>query len=253
MKRIILGMVLGFTLVEGAFAECTYSMNGVINEAGASGFPSIVGQKASYTLQATSGQINYRARNPNFDPKASVLSGYASLPENGISAFEFKSQVISYDLPGTENTMQAYTLLGVDESDKVHSLSITYSNNTSIQNYKRTLLIMQYGPSSTGQGVEIKHIDVKPYSDNAIQNLGVYLNQNTSKYGLIINNVDEGYVGTFSNKIRKVVFQYEGSIANVPTTSTNIGKPLSMELITDHARMVSSFPAGAKDICGNTI
>jgi hypothetical protein len=249
MKKIIMGMILGSTAIS-SWAACNYDLNGT--NAGTLAFPSVVNQKATYSIAATTTQLDYSAINSNFDPNATTITGDIQFVSNGIIAFELDTTVIPNDLPGTEGVMQSYVLMGLDANNKQHGLSIAYSNNTSVQNYKRAILIMQTGPNGSGNPTVLS-VDVKPYSASTNQNIGVYINQNSNQYGLIINGVNQGYVGNFSSQIKKAIYQIGAATYKVPTSSTNIGKPLSMELITDHSKMKNAYPTGTTDICGNAI
>jgi len=249
MLKIFIGMILGGTAISG-WAACNYDLSGT--NADTLAFQSVINQKATYSIEPTATQLDYSAVNSNFDPNSTNITGDIQLPLNGIIAFELDSTVIPTDLSGTEGVGQGYTFLGIDTNNKPHGLSIAYSNNTAIQNYKRAILIMQTGPDGNGNS-SLLSADVKPYSANAIQNIGVYINQNSNQYGLIINGVNQGYVGNFSSQLKKAIYQIRAATYKVPTNSTNIGKSLTMELITDHNKMKNTYPAGTKDICGNAL
>ena len=249
MKKIMMGMVLAGMSMSG-WAACSYNLGGTM--AGMLAFPSVTNQKATFVITPTTTQLEYAALNPNFDQNSMILSGDIQFVSNGIVAFELDSTVIPTDLPDPESIVQVYTFLGVDANNKPHYLSIAYSNNTAIQNYERSLVLLQSGPDENGNSKIITG-DVKPYSADVKQNIGVYINQNSNQYGLIINDVNQGYVGSFSSQIKKGVFKISASIDKIPANSTNIGKPLSVELITDRSKMKNTYPTGTTDICGNVI
>lgn len=137
MKKIILGLLVGLVMTGSAFANCTYDMNGT--DPSASAFPSVVNQKGTFSIKPTTTQLDYQAMNSNFNPNSPTLTGDIQLISSGITAFEFKTEVIPTDLPGTESIMQGYSFIGFDANNKMHALSLGYSNNTAVQNYKELL------------------------------------------------------------------------------------------------------------------
>lgn len=85
------------------------------------------------------------------------------------------------------------------------------------------------------------------------QKIGIYVNQDTKQVGVIYNGVNKGYVSTNPSKINSLAFTNGMAYYGTDSTSPNIGKVHSVELITDKNQFQFTYPTGTKDICGNVI
>ncbi|OTG67668.1 DUF4882 family protein [Acinetobacter silvestris] len=88
-------------------------------------------------------------------------------------------------------------------------------------------------------------------TSDGYQQIGIYINQNTKQMGVIYNGVNKGYISTHPQKIANLSFEMNMSSYGVEATSPNIGKDLSVDLITDKSKFSFIYPVGTKDICNN--
>lgn len=250
IKILILGLItLGTTNIHAA---CLYDLKGKDTFTSSPVplmFPNINNQKLSYKILNNSQQITYSAVNSNFKFNNEIPQGSLSLPNSGVVALELNTGVLANELIGKNNDAKGFNILAFDEQNKTTALSITYGNNSAIQNYKKPLLILLVEPINNSN--EITYSYLQPYNNNSKQNIGLYLNQSSNQIGLIINKQNLGYVATLNSKIKSITVQANALFSGFEASSIYLNNELNLELVTDKSKFTNTFPTGTKDICGN--
>jgi hypothetical protein len=68
-----------------------------------------------------------------------------------------------------------------------------------------------------------------------------------------VNGVNKGYLSNYNLPVINSFFMIAAALNGISPNSPNIGKEVSIELITDATKMTQSYPTGTTDICGNAI
>lgn len=169
------------------------------------------------------------------------------VPQTGVFAFEIKFKVPTSPLNNGEQLL-FFPIggVGTNAGIQAHASISVYLNRTDTGESTNKLFI---GDSNASTILEI------PIGNtvDGYQHLGVYYNQSSRQVGYIFNGVNKGYLDSYSQVIKKYGYTLGAVITGFTPTSHNIGKEISIELITDAAKMTQTYPTGTKDICGNTI
>ncbi len=86
-----------------------------------------------------------------------------------------------------------------------------------------------------------------------MQRIGFYFDQDAKKIGIIVNGVNKGYLANYSEGFNHFAFAALGGQAGMNSSSANINKEVSAELVVDHSKLQFNYPSGTKDICGNAL
>ncbi|WP_287911859.1 DUF4882 family protein [Acinetobacter sp.] len=166
--------------------------------------------------------------------------GDLNIPTTGTLAYELEIKTPLNLLYGEQITIGP--LLAVGTSDSSNSSGIIASqydsNNLGVVGYNnfQTSSSQNYATNVSGKN-----------------RIGVYFNQSTKNWGVIINGVNKGYVGHLDYAVDNYGFQFSVGTSGFTQSSPSIGKAVTVELITDKNLFEFVYPSGAKDICGNTI
>ncbi|WP_288386420.1 DUF4882 family protein [uncultured Acinetobacter sp.] len=229
-------------IIQNSFAaECSYDFN--VNT-----YPVVSGKKYKFTTLSSNEAKEYGALR-TLDGGLNNNFIYKGLPESGIYSFELKSEVIPYDLPDNESVLLIYSIL-LKSNYSDYRIIVYYPNNSFHENNKRKLIVNMVKT--------VNHVDSVVFNgsyqyDRLNQKLGFYFNQNTNQIGLIINGINQGYVANINDKLNQIGFFMSGGFPPFAANSSNLGKVLSQEYIFDRSQLSSGFPAGTKDICGNSL
>lgn len=260
MKKLVLGSLITIAATSNVFAECTYNFDANQTQlnaisSGIEPFPNITGQKASIILQATNTNKLYVATSSGYgnnkisDPTKDI--GDVPLSQSNIIAYEMIIKVPNINLSG--NSILALfpgAFMGTKDGKNVLMNMLVSFNNIPAQ------------PNSIFAGWHVADVSTgNVLSENLLSNsdvnngvrVGFYINQQTQQVGVISNGNNLGYIGSYTVKPSAGYFTINFGAQNIPTGSPIIGKEVSVELITDHAKLQNTYPTGAKDICGNVI
>jgi hypothetical protein len=80
--------------------------------------------------------------------------------------------------------------------------------------------------------------------------IGLYVNNATGQCGATVNGIDYGYLGSIGPAGDSYSFYLSSSN---PNSASDVGKTITLTLVSNASDMTQPFPAGAKDPCGNTI
>lgn len=256
MKKLNFAVLLSLNVLSTqGFSQCNYDLEGFLNEpfnSAAQKFPVASGQKVSYKIMSTTKQMVYSANHNNFKLNNNIATGTLPITNSGVVGFEFNVDTISNELIGTNNIGKGMNVLMFDSNQETLGvITIMYGNNSSIQNYKKPLLIwvMQKNPSSNSN--EITYAYLQPYDSSSTQNVGIYINQNSNQIGFMLNKQNLGYVDVMNTKINSITFQPQALFSGFEASSPYLNKTMSIELITDKSKFTNTFPTGTKDLCGN--
>ncbi|MDR0238429.1 DUF4882 family protein [Acinetobacter sp.] len=256
MKRLTIAILTGLMSASG-WSACTYDLDVTqatldAKEPGAKVFPNINVQKGSFNISSTT-------TSPN-DMKLYILSNNSDklgsrkgviVPQNTIYAFEYKFKIPTNQLTGIEQIVFfPIASTGVNSSGSQTTLisnlgylnssrlGTTPANTISISNGDASVILVNHNVTNTPDGY---------------QHIGIYVNPSSKQVGYIINGVNKGYLANYDFQIATSTFIFGAGILGFTPTSPNIGKEISIELITDATKMTQTYPTGTKDICGNTI
>lgn len=81
-------------------------------------------------------------------------------------------------------------------------------------------------------------------------NLGLYINNSTGQLGLIINGDNKGYITDILPPNLTKLVMTPVSHNEMLWDDANIGKEISINLITDRSLLKNTYPTGTKDLCG---
>ncbi len=224
-------------------AECSYDFN--VNT-----YPVVSGKQYKFTTLSNTDSIGYLAGRTT----TGTLDGspiFKSLSQSGVTGFELKSGVLTYNLPDNEAFSQNYLVELKGENNTNYLMFIHYGNNSFSDSIPRVLIVHIAKKTSGSDIVLYSHF--YSYDNQANQKTGLYFNQDTKQIGLIINGINQGYVVNMTEKLKEVGFALTGSLSAFAANSPNLGKVLSQEFIFDHSQLSSGYPAGTKDICGNPL
>ncbi|MEG0343512.1 MAG: DUF4882 family protein [Acinetobacter sp.] len=255
MKRIIMGMVLGGATIS-SWAACNYDfdatqaqVSSVMPGLNVTKMTNLSKSKVQAIVSSTSGTDFFVAMSSDIATKKQVLlnnNSYALpvgdliIPTSGVLVYEYELKA-----PINLNSGEKITvgpLFGVGTSGSSGSSGVLVANyeqsTVGVSGYNNAQITDNQVYSSTGTGVN---------------RIGIYFDQTAKQWGTIINGINKGYIGTLNHAVDNYSFQFSVGISGVSTTSTSIGKVVSLELITDKNQFQFTYPSGAKDICGNTI
>lgn len=256
MKKLTIALLTGLICASG-WSACTYDLDVTqatldSKQSGSTVFPNVNGQTASFNISSTTTSTNnqkYYVISNNKD-MLGVRKGI-NVPQNSIFAYEFKFKLPTNQFTGTEQII-FFPIVST-------GLNSSGSQNTMISNlgYLNSSIL---APSpvntisiSNGEASEILVNHNVTNTPDGYQHIGVYVNPTSKQVGYIINGVNKGYLANYDFQIATSAFVFGASILGISQTSPNIGKEISIELITDAAKMTQTYPTGTKDICGNTI
>ena len=230
-------------IIQNSFAaECSYDFN--VNT-----YPVVSGKQYKFTTLSSNEAKEYGALR-TLDGNVNDQYVYKFLPENGVYGVEVKTEVLPYDLPDNEAVSQIY-VLPLKSSNTDYQIFIHFGNN-SFSPTIRKLLVVHITKKTSGSDI-ILFSHFYSYDSQKNQKIGLYLNQNTNQIGLIINGINQGYVANINDKLNQIGFFMSGGFPPFAANSSNLGKVLSQEYIFDRSQLSSGFPAGTKDICGNSL
>ncbi|NNP71250.1 DUF4882 family protein [Acinetobacter sp. Ac_5812] len=254
MKRLIIGALISTVTIGTAFAECTYNFDATASQiaqidSSVSRFPNVSNQKVGFNIKATNDKEAYAAFSSAYaDNKiAGHGAGDINVPTTGIFAFEYKFKVPTSLLSGNE-ALAFFPLAasGNNSLGQFQRLGLIYTNNAaSNPNKNEFRFFMNFVGSSYDLPVAV--------TASGYQTLGFYINASTKQVGIIFNGVNKGYVASFDTNFDQLGFTNAAAQYQFASNSSNLGKEVSIELITDHLKLQNTYPLGTKDICGNTI
>ncbi|WP_288364464.1 DUF4882 family protein [uncultured Acinetobacter sp.] len=231
-------------IIQNSFAaECSYDFN--VNT-----YPVVSGKQYKFTTLSNTDGAGYAALKSS-DGTWDGVGITKNLLQNGVAGFELKSGVLTYNLSNTEAFSQNY-LIGLKGVSNVDYLMFIHYGNNSFSATIPRVLIVHIVKKTNGSDV-ILYNHSYSYDNQANQKTGIYLNQDTKQIGLILNNINQGYVVDMPEKLKEITFALSGGFPPFAANSSNLGKVLSQEYIFDRSQLSSGFPAGTKDICGNSL
>lgn len=258
MKKLNIALLLSMSVITTqAYSLCSYDFGGSnppnIGDSQKQKFPIISGSKVAYKIISNDKQIDYEALQSTLstDPTTGKLTNTLKL-NSEITALEISYKLLETELIGKNNLGISNSIIILDENNDVAGyILIAIGNNTSIQNYKKPIIIwiVDYTlPPSENKSVYTFAGEYK--SDTS--NIGLYLNKKTSQLGLVIDNKNLGYVATLNSKISSIGLQAEGLISGFEANSKYLDKIISSKVITDKSKFTNTFPTGTKGICSNS-
>ena len=246
MKKLTIAILIGLMSASG-WSACTYSLDVTqatldANQPGSKVFPIRNNQKSSFLISPTNGQTpKYVAVDNNSFTQQSLA--LINPPINGLFAYEFKIKIPTYNLQSGEGlTFFPIMGTGVNGGNNTQGIVMSYLNDS-------TMNVFSLNNSNGRNGI----IFSPQTTASGYQTLGIYVNQDSKQVGYILNGVNQGYVYNYSQIATGYKFGYIASLNGFNSSSPNIGKEISIELITDATKMTQTYPTGTKDICGNTI
>lgn len=257
MKKIILGSIL--TMINlSAWSACTYNFDARNQDLGINPdvqigglFPEISGSKVSYKTQL--GNYAYAAYSKTILNKIinthvsanGLFDGDKNLTDSGIKAFEFEIKLPEIKNQETILNIFPIFIVGRMENGNYLVLNPTYQKMGETNEF----IISGY---HSGDLKFFDPIKIEPQKTiNSNQNIAMYLNQNTQQLGLIANGINKGYIFSYPSKLKNIYFGIGSNYTGI--TSSDINKELSIELITDSAKLKNNYPTGTTDICGTKI
>ncbi|MFW2160599.1 DUF4882 family protein [Acinetobacter beijerinckii] len=292
MKKVILSSMLGLVSIGSAYAECTYSLDATLTDiknwqTSNNTVPNFsrtyeLIQNINQTDQKANGPINFYANTSvdHFATSKKVANFRAqyryitNIPSNvpmvdtavsstGIVALESVIDVANLNInmgASTDSYEFGYNLTGSSSQKTELGLDIVYGkyNNSPGQANGDYIYVTggSFKPNGTGF-TTVKEFDRKTHQItvpiDGKTRVGVYVNQSTKQVGYIINGVNYGYLNiTLQNAINTI--GYSAVINQEPySNSLLVGKNVSLQLITDHSKMLLTYPSAAKDICGTAL
>ena len=254
MKKLVLGSLIIIAATSNVFAECTYNFDATETQisqidSSLTGFPIKNNQKVGFNIVSNDGLKIYGAYSSAYAANriSGVNSGDITAQSSGIFAYEYKLKVPTNLFSGQEAVLFfPLAMSGTLNNSQTEVLAVGYTNNVPSNPDKNELIL---SIDSTATNLRLPVVT----TSSGYQTLGIYINRDTNQVGLIHNGVNKGYIGPISSNFNKLAFwNYAGQNA-IPVNSTNLGKEISIELITDHTKLQNTYPTGAKDICGNVI
>ncbi|EOR07575.1 DUF4882 family protein [Acinetobacter genomosp. 15BJ] len=262
MKKIVLGTIVSVMITGSTFAACDYDLDATQTQlsqidATMTRFPSILGAKASYSVEPTSTVKSYMAMSNAFannkinNPNLAFqdVSGDKAIATLGTVAFEVKLKIPTYVLPAGETiTFFPIQIAATNGNQNVFSIAIVHVNGQPTNTNNNILLMINGGTQSTGV------LSLKPENTlDGYQSFGFYVNQSSKQIGYIFNGVNKGYVSGYDNSGSALSFMAGGGTGTIATSASVVGQNLSIEFITDHTKLSNTYPTGTKDICGTTL
>lgn len=259
MKKLNFAILLSLSVLSTqGFSQCNYDLEGfAINpyEPTAQKFPIIMGQKISYKILNSPNQIMYVANHSTLKiTNETIVEGGLTLPRTGIVGFELNTDIIPIELKNSINDTKSYAIFTQDKDQNKHSILITYSNNTALSyqdNKKNVIFILIISTDPNTKNGQALYGYGMPIEGIALQNIGIYFNQNTNQIGMMINKNNLGYVATLPSKPKDFTIVPQALFSGFEASSPYLNKTMSIELITDKSKFTNTFPTGTKDLCGN--
>jgi len=183
-----------------------------------------------------------------------IIEGGLTLPQSGIVGFELNTDVIPTQLTNTRSDAKSFGILLQDKNKNVHSILVIYNNSSSLtdqDNLKNMVLILVMSTDPDTKEVKGLYSYIKPIERVSQQNIGIYLNQNSTQIGLIVNKNNLGYIATLLSKPKDFSIVSEAAFAGFEANSPYLNKTMSLEFVTDKSKFKNTYPTGTKDICGN--
>ncbi|MGN8009416.1 DUF4882 family protein [Acinetobacter sp. 22301] len=232
MKKEII-LALSCLLPFPVLADCNVgamTLTGASNSGQWSSLVTLTGQKLTSYTQA----------NNSLESQA-VTNSPTNLPASNIIAFEYRS-VTPINLIGNEQTA-GWLLHSSSTNGTVTSgaLFTPTSDSTGLN----LVLVGVGNPTPKYQSFETLN--------SGSNRIGVYINRQSKQIGYILNGVNKGYKWTFTDPINNISFVLINGFSGFINSSSNLGKEVTMELITDHSLLQYTYPTGATDICGNSL
>lgn len=255
MKKLTIAILTGLMSVSG-WGACTYNFDATQEQISAV-LPSLnpikmvnlSNSKTQILLSSSQSTQYYLALSSDIANKkiASINSnsyllpkGDMNIPTAGILAYEYEIKTPLNLLYGEQITIGP--LLAVGTSGSLNSSGIIASQYDS-----NNLGVVGYNNFQTSSNQNY------PTSVSGKNRLGIYFNQSTKNWGLIINGVNKGYVGHLDYAVDNYGFQFSVGTSGFVQSSPSIGRSVTIELITDKNLFEFVYPVGTKDMCGNTI
>lgn len=262
MKRIVIGLMISAVAVS-TFAECSYNFDATQSQIdqtdlGSTLFPNIAGQKFGFNtfanngdsvgyLAVSSGYENLRiqAQNGSADPTTHP-GGDKTVPTSGIFAYEIQLKIPTITFSGNEVAL-FYPITGFGSTlynqTKATAALIYLNNHYSAKN--QNIIKVVLGDNS--------QFTYPINTSSTMQRIGFYFDQDAKKIGIIVNGVNKGYLANYSEGFNHFAFAALGGQAGMNSSSANINKEVSAELVVDHSKLQFNYPSGTKDICGNAL
>ena len=259
MKKLKLAVLLSLSVISTqGFALCRYDLDGFLSDQYnpvAQKFPTVSGQKVSYKILNTTSPITYSANHSTLEmTNNTITEGGLTLPQSGVIGLEFNTEIIPTELTNDRKETKNYGIFVQDKDKNMHSIFITYANNTALSsqdNKKNVVFILIASTHPDTKQTETLYGYGIPIEGMPQQNLGVYFNQNTNQIGLIVNKNNLGYVATLLSKPKDFTVAPQVNFEGFEANSPYLNKTMSLELVTDKSKFTNTFPTGTKDACGN--
>jgi len=232
MKKEII-LALSCLLPISVLADCNVgamTLTGASTSGQWSSLVTLTGQKLTSSTQANNTLESQAATNNPIN-----------FPSSNIIAFEYKS-VTPINLIGNEQT-GGWLLHSSNTNGTVTSgaLFTPTSDSTGL----KLILVGVGNPTPKYQSFETL--------SSGVNRIGVYINRQSKQIGYILNGVNKGYKWSFTDPINNISFALLNGFSGFTSSSSNLGKEVTMELITDHSLLQYTYPTGATDICGNSL
>lgn len=256
MKKLTIAILTGLMSASG-WGTCNYDLDvtqATLNfkQPGSTLFPNINGQTASFLISSTTSSSNnqkYYVISNNSDMLG--LRKGINFPQNSIFAYEYKFKVPTNQFTGNEQIL-FFPIVSTGTNSSGTQSTIT-SNLGYVNSSKLAPTPVNAISISNADASNILATQSVVNTNDGFQHIGIYVNASSRQIGYIINGVDRGYLENYSFPLATTSFVFGASIIGIPQNSSNIGKEISIELITDSTKMTQTYPTGTKDICGNTI
>lgn len=236
MKKIILGF-LAISMCPLVWGECSvardFNLTGVSSSGSLSNLVTLDDQKVTSFTQA----------DLVLESKAEMMTSRPLPTTSSIVAFEYIT-IIPSNLSNQE-VAGGWLSNYLSDSESPTPLSGSLFAPTSDKNGQSMILVGVGEPTPLYPSQEI--------ITNGNNRIGIYINRKSKQIGYILNGVNKGYKWSFNDSMNRISFMLLNGFEGFTSKSENIGKEVSMELITDHSSLQYSYPSGATDICGGLI
>lgn len=232
MKKEII-LALSCLLPFPVLADCNVgamTLTGASNSGQWSSLVTLTGQKLTSYTQA----------NNSLESQA-VTNSPTNLPASNIIAFEYRS-VTPINLIGNEQA--GGWLLHSSNTNGTATSGALFTPISDSTGFK-LILVGVGNPTPKYQSFETL--------SSGGNRIGIYINRQSKQVGYILNGVNKGYKWTFTDPINNISFVLINGFSGFINSSSNLGKEVTMELITDHSLLQYTYPTGATDICGNSL
>lgn len=242
MKKILL-LVASAVFVSNAYSVCNVNPLKFTSQTGGTNQNWINSEhKYSLNLQKFTGITTSDGRFAS-----AVDNSYSpnNFPNSNIVATEFVINTIG-GLNAQENASTSVVFGSKENANTLNGVWLMHSRNSNTNTFDLMVIPMGtlIGPSNT-------------YTQNLNNlnsfRLGVYINKQTKQIGLIVNGQNQGYLWNINGSYQNLEFALISEYKNFLSDSSNLGKEISIEVISDHSSLQYAYPTGTTDICGNTI